>query len=676
MIPLRPTSLIAIVLFLCVPQSYCAAQDKKSQFPKVGVEDFKPINNPIVDSSSSAVILYDRGYISFIGNAKGWFSYVYQRRTRIRVLSKKAFDVATVAVQLRERDDDAEKADNIVAVTYNLDNGAITESHLDKKDIFEDREDKYHKALRFTLPAVREGSIIEYTYTITSDFYFTLPDWDFQSVQYPCLNSEYEVEIPQALFYVVVKQGIHPYAVDKGSEGHASYSVKTRSDGGLAPVSNDLFVTANTTKHRWVMKDVPAMREDSYITNPNNYTDKIELQLSRTYDGRDFHDVMNTWKVATDELLKREDFGQPLSEDNVWLDDLLTKIVANASDPLQQAKAIYYYLQEHMTCTNHYNKYIRTNLRDVVKKNSGSVGDLNLLLIAMLRKKGFNAEPVLLSTREYGFNLAKYPILDRLNYVIARLTLAGKIYYLDIAHPQLGFGQLDGKCYNGHARIISATDSGSVYFEADSLHEKKTTMVFLTSTGKGMDGTYQSNMDLLSSYHVRQRVREMGEKEYFKRMQTAYGDDVIMSNTHIDSLDRKEDPVNVRYDFSLRQGAGESMIYLNPFFGEGVRENPFRAVERKYPVEMPHTTDDIYLLNLEVPKGYVVEELPRSTRVELNGDQGLFEYLIAKQDDMIQLRCRLRLDKATFSPDDYTNLRDFFAFIVKKENEQIVLKKQ
>ena len=130
MIPLRPTSLIAIVLFLCVPQSYCAAQDKKSQFPKVGVEDFKPINNPVVDSSSSAVILYDRGYISFVGNARGWFSYVYQRRTRIRVLNKKAFQAATVEIQLRQNDDDAEKADNIVGTTYNLDNGAITESHL------------------------------------------------------------------------------------------------------------------------------------------------------------------------------------------------------------------------------------------------------------------------------------------------------------------------------------------------------------------------------------------------------------------------------------------------------------------------------------------------------------------------------------------------------------------
>jgi len=134
--------------------------------------------------------------------------------------------------------------------------------------------------------------------------------------------------------------------------------------------------------------------------------------------------------------------------------------------------------------------------------------------------------------------------------------------------------------------------------------------------------------------------------------------------------------VTVRYEFNLKQASGSPMIYFNPFFGEGLRENPFRAADRKYPVEMNHVTDDLYLLNLEIPAGYAVEELPKSAKVAFNGDQGSFEYLIAKLDNTIQLRCRLKLDRASFPPDDYASLRDFYAFIVKKESEQIVLKKQ
>lgn len=675
MIPLlRPIVLIITTLILCLPQRYCAAQDKsKIQFSKPAQGEFKTSGGT---DSTGAVILSDYGSVHFIGNDKGWFSHVFQRHTRIRILNKKAFKLATVEVRLFTRDDDAEKADNITASTYNVENGAVVETRLDKNDIFEDRKDKNHIFKRFTLPAVREGSIIEYSYAITSDYNFHLPDWEFQSIDYPCLSSEYEVEIPQTLTYVVVRQGIHPFSVDKGSEGHGSYRVVQKENSSLITTSNDLFVNANTVKHRWVIKDVPSFGKEGYLSTPYNYLDRIELQLSKTYNGQDSRDVMNTWKTATEELLKREDFGQPLSENTDWLDPWLEKITAGITDPLLQAKAIYYYLQEHLTCTNHYDKYIKTNLRDVLKKNSGTVGDLNLLLVAMLREKGFFADPVLLSTREYGFNLAKYPILDRLNYVIGRLKLRDTVYYLDIAHPQLGFGQLAGNCYNGHARIISKADSGSVYFEADSLREKEMTMVFVSNGEKGLEGSYQSQKGPFESYNIRESVGETGEKEYFSRIQTSYGEDADISQTHIDSLDKKEEPVTVRYVFELKQATGGSMIYFNPFFGDALRENPFKAADRKYPVEMPHATDQTYLFNLEIPEGYVVEEIPKSARVAYNGDQGSFEYLIGQQENTIQMRCHLKLNRAYFTADDYASLRDFYGFIVKKESEQIVLKKK
>jgi hypothetical protein len=34
------------------------------------------------------------------------------------------------------------------------------------------------------------------------------------------------------------------------------------------------------------------------------------------------------------------------------------------------------------------------------------------------------------------------------------------------------------------------------------------------------------------------------------------------------------------------------------------------------------------------------------------------------------------LNKANFQPEDYNTLRDFFAYVVKKQSEQIVFKKK
>ncbi|HXB94350.1 MAG TPA: DUF3857 domain-containing protein [Puia sp.] len=500
---------IAIILCLCLSSLPGNAQDKaKNALGKITPADFTLPVTPIIDSNTSAIILMDKGEVHYVGNKSGWFSYVYTRQTRIKIINKKGIDLATVKIRLYGRDARLEKLSKVSASTFNLENGQIAQTKLDQKDIFQDRLDKERTQVKFSLPGVKEGSIVEYQYTITSEFSDYLPSWEFQWARYPCLFSEYQVEIPQTLSFVLVKQGLHPYAVDKGSEGHASYDVTERPEqsSAMGAPDHNLIVNAITIKHDWVMKNVPAFGDEGYLTTPDNYIDKIDFQLSATYNGEESSNHTNTWAMATEELLKKEDFGAALNLDIAQVDELADKIHVDGEDRLTMAKAVYYYVTHHFVCTNYYDKYIQTTIQDVIKKNSGTVGDINLLLIALLRKKGLEADPVVLSTRDYGFNLATYPVMHKMNYVIVRLLLGGKVFYLDAAHPQLGFGHLDSDCYNGHARIISNTDSGSVYFEADSLKEREITMVLVSMSDKGLEGTWQSTPGAEGSYEVRRSV--------------------------------------------------------------------------------------------------------------------------------------------------------------------------
>jgi hypothetical protein len=79
---------------------------------------------------------------------------------------------------------------------------------------------------------------------------------------------------------------------------------------------------------------------------------------------------------------------------------------------------------------------------------------------------------------------------------------------------------------------------------------------------------------------------------------------------------------------------------------------------------------------MDLPAGYEVDELPKSAKVLFNDDEGFFEYLVARSEEGIQFRSRIKLKKANFTPEDYGTLRDFFGFIVKKQSEQIVFKKK
>ncbi|HLK30648.1 MAG TPA: transglutaminase domain-containing protein, partial [Puia sp.] len=550
-------------LFSIFKSSTAVAQDKDPvTYGKVSVADFKLPPSKAIDSNASAVIIADVGNTSFVGNKNGWVSYVFKRHTRIKIIDKKGIDAATIKIRLYKDGDAQEKLDDVQASSYNLVNGAVVQSKLEKKDIFESKIDKRRIEKKFTLPGVKEDAIIEYSYTITSDFYFNIPEWQFQSIEYPCLWSQYEITIPSLVGYVSLRQGIHPFIIDKTSEGQASYRIKDKAEGNLANPDRDFIVNASTYKRVWAMKEIPAFNVENYISTPYNYVDKIEFQLAKTYNGETTRDVKNTWQKATEELLHQADFGEPLQPDNSDFAEQVNKIVGNEVGDLEKARKIYYYVRDNFTCTDFYSKYITTTLTDVFKKKQGNVGEINLLLAVMLRNARIHADPVLLSTTEFGFNSPYYPIMDRLNYVICRVPISSSVYYLDAAKSMLGFGKLAANCYNGHARIICEKDSGSVYFRPDSVKDSKLTSVFIINDEKGngeMSGAYQSS----PGYFESTLIREKGEKEYFRNMiQNTV--DIKIDSPSIDSLKQYDLPVKIRFGFSYKNNTDQDIIYFSP----------------------------------------------------------------------------------------------------------------
>ena len=659
--------------------SACLAQQKTPIiFGKVAVQDFTIPPSPLMDTGTNAVIIADYGITTFKGNDAGWVSYVFKRKTRIKILNKKAFDLATVRIPLYTDGDATEKLDNFSAVTYNLENGNVVATKMEKNDLFTDKIDKNRVEQKFTLPAVKENAIIEYSYTVLSDFYFNIPQWSFQNIDYPCLWSEYEVTIPSLVGYIFSKRGVHPFFIDKADDGHETYLLKRKNESGI----NDqtFSVSANTVKHRWVMKDVPAFYVENYLSSPENYIDKIDFQLSQTFDGQDVHEVKNSWKKVTEDMLKEKDFAAFITEEegNGWLDKPLATIVKNNTDPLAQAKAIYYYLSNNFTCTNYHSKYIKTTLQDVYKSHKGNVGEINLLLTDMLLRKQVTATPVVLSTRGYGYNYASYPVLGRLDYVICKAVIDNRVYYLDASRPNLGFGHLPDDCYNGHARVIGKADSASVYFLADSVKERQTAFVRIINDPDGKDGlqgNYDRSLGYMASFALRKAISAESQQQYFKNLQLAAGNDIEITETAIDSLTKPEEPVKLHAGFAIKSLAANDIIYFNPVLWGDYRSNPFSAAVRKYPVEMPYPVNQVYVLTMEVPTGFTVDELPKSAKVSFNGGEGFFEYLVQKNDNNIQLRSSVTMSRASFDPEEYNSLREFFGYIVKKQSEQIVFKK-
>jgi hypothetical protein len=673
---------IAFAVFInSLPGLFLHAQKIPVQFGKLSAADFTLPASPAVDSNAAAVIVADYGETSFKGNANGWISYVLKKKKRIKIINKQAFDLATVTIPLYTDDEQTEKLDDITATAYNLEGEKVVSTKLERKELFSEKIDKNRVIKKFTIPGVRENSIIEYSYTIISDFYFNIPYWEFQDTEYPTLWSEYQVSIPSLVSYVFNKRGYHAFFIDKADEGKENYTIRQSKDSrGMSGAEQTFNVNTYTVKHRWVMKDVNAFGHEKFLYSPENYQDQIDFQLSKIYDGQDTKDVKNTWAKQNEDMLKDADFGRFMDpdEDMSWLDDVLKPIINPNASRLEQAKQVYYFVADNFTCTDHHHRYMRYPLREIVKAKKGNVAEINLLLTALLRRLHIEAAPVVLSTRQAGINYDSYPVLSRLDYVICRFAMDDVNYFLDASQHELGFGHLPADCFNGHGRIISATETGPVYLTADTIKEVRNTMVHFTA-GSGKDkslaGTCTVQYGHLESFNHRHAIAEKGLPAFFQTIAGNGGDEWAMKESWVDSLDKREFPLTAHFNVTWNSFGNNDLVYLSPFLWGGYKSNPFSAAERRYPVEMSYPINESYYFNFDIPEGYTVDEMPKSLRASYNVKDGSFEYLIQRTDNAIQLKSTLVLKKAIFDPEDYASLRDFFALVVKKQAEQIVFKK-
>lgn len=647
------------------------------KFGKVSESDFN-IKNMAVDTGASAIVLADVGSTQVKGNHKGSFSLEYKRLRRILIRKSSAYDYASVTIPLYAVGEGEEELKDLKAVTYNYENGKVAETKLNTKTaVLKEKVNKNKILKKFAFANVREGSIIEYEYIISSDFLFNIQPWVFQQ-EIPVLWSQYTVSLPQFLNYISVPQGGLSYYLKERKDKVGSYSVDVKRNavygGGME--SDRINISCGISDFRWVMKDVPAFNEEAYTSSPENYVAKLEFQLAGYLEPLEPEKIMTTWEDMTKRLLKREDFGQQIEKSADWISPFVKNAVGAASTWEEKARKIYNYVRDQFTCTDYDQLFVQESLKKVAEKKAGGVAEINLLLTAMLRNAGLDAEPVILSTRENGFAYENYPILSRFNYVICRLKAEGKEWLLDAARPGMGFGKLHYECYNGHARVVNDAAT-PIKLNANQVIEKSESFFQVFSSKDSIVTQVRKLYGYYESMQARKKIGVEGNESFIKELKTQYGNDIAISDLKYDSLQNENVPLTVYYTLrSVNENA--DILYVNPVLGERFKQNPLKASERLYPVEMPYRINDTYNLVLQMPDGYVLDELPKSVtlKLEQNGNKVFFEYKISSSANYIMMQYRLFIDETIFFPAEYNGIREFFAKVVAKLDEQIVLKKK
>ncbi|WP_295123323.1 DUF3857 domain-containing protein [uncultured Chitinophaga sp.] len=312
-------------VFSCMLILQATAQDKLDvKYGKISVEDFQSTYK--VDTGASAVVLFDIGSTEFEAD-RGWFQLVFKRHRRVKIINKNGYDAANEAISVYVSGASEERLSNLRGATYNLEDNKVVTTQLENKSVFTDKYTKKHSLKKFTMPNVREGSIIEYSYTITSDFLFNLQPWEFQSADYPTLWSEYKVGIPAWIEYIFLRKGyLLEHIPNKPVTTNKSLTFRFDQGGGGATTSESYSVPITT--HRWVYKDVPALKKEDFTTTMDNHLSSIRFQQSALrIPEQPVKPIVSTWPKLYEEYMKAEMAGGSLTESNNFLADKVDELI-------------------------------------------------------------------------------------------------------------------------------------------------------------------------------------------------------------------------------------------------------------------------------------------------------------------------------------------------------------
>ncbi|AXE21088.1 transglutaminase [Runella rosea] len=643
----------------CLFTASLFAQEKKAVFGEIPLDDVTMKAYPL-DTTADAVALYDYGETTYDYKSSDIFiNLTYHGR--IKILKKSALGRATISIPFfRGMGKTDELVTDIKGFTHNFVNGQVVKEKLTKEMIFNEKLSDNYSQYKFTLPNVREGSVIEFSYTISTPMSLTNnpKTWTFQGTT-PVRWSEYRIVIPDVLFYRMLMSGYLPLAINENK-----------------PI-NTMFAGENmgAVLYRLVVKDAPAFRDEPYITTPSDYVSKIDFELaSVNWTGVYTKNFSLDYASMNKTLLEDSDFGEQLKRTN-FLKSIAADIKAKNADTTAQWQAAMKYVTSNVKWDGKTSIYSKS-LKKVLEKKEGDSGDMNLLLIALLREMDYDANPLVLSTRSHGLINESYALLKKFNYVVAHISKDGKDVLLDATDEFLKAGVLPIECLNQIGWLVHPTDAHFVNIqpiEQDREYEKAD---FSISEDGELTGTFLKSYGGYSAVSARNVFKEEGKEKFLEEIKKAKSSWTI-TKAEYKNLNDIDMALEANYDVSMTDFVTKAgnLLYLKPMLGEGYTTNPFKAEERAFPVDFGYSTEETFLANFQIPKGYAVAEMPKTGVVSLPSGGGRFTYTVSVNEQKISLISRYQLKKPTYTAEEYGLLRAFFDAIIAKHNEQIVLKK-
>lgn len=597
------------------------------------------------EPDAGAVVLGEVGRSYFIGSLLHT-----SKHFRTKILDNKASDKGNTVIRYYAGNDQQEMITELKAQTMRTEGGKEVVTKLSKNDFFDVDAGNGYKEIRFTFPQVEAGTIMEYEYTLISKNLTFLDGWVFPN-DIPTVFSKYSIDIPEGLDYRMFGQGSH-------------------------------FAQANQNRKpnqaEWLLTSLRSMKPEPYMNNFIDHVDKVEFQLAGYipankggYSGqKGYQSVLNNWQKLADDLYGIDDFKSYFRNNSMAKS--LQEIPMSGDNPQAKAKSAYEYVQKNFTHNGKSGFVPSHSMKEVLESKTGSIAELNLLLIALLNSQEIPAYPVLISTKGNGrANLIDFPFALQFDELIVAAYWEETPTFLNVYDKQLDFGYLPLDNLVEQGFVVKASESQVISLTTNhksGIHQ----MVNISVSDNQLSLAHQIRYMDYDAVDLKRKINAQKAGDW-------HGLFNLDKDAKIVDVEEKEvagKKKQYQIGFTLHREIGENLelLLIQPLPFVRLSENPFKETERNFPVDFNFPFTDNYTTVLQIPENYELDDYPEELIIAMPDNLAAFMYKPVLVNNTLRINLVWQLNEDMIEAEHYPALKSFMEQMAAKIKEPIVLK--
>ncbi|MFC3161435.1 Transglutaminase-like superfamily protein [Chryseobacterium arachidis] len=618
------------------------------EYPKFNDADLSK-QKSVLDENAPAEILYKSLHFNIDYNTGNLIKKAFYR---VKIYDKdKAEDWLNLEIPLYQNGSDQETISKIKAFTYNLENGASVATKVDKSSKYKSKESKYVSISKFAFPNVKNGSVIEYQYEVVSPFLYVIPEILIET-DTPSLYTEYVLDSPSNIAYNVNYTG---FLNPKHKE-----------------VTEKMMYGLNYRTYRFGYENIKGFKAEKFVNNDRNYRTKISAELHST-NFKELKLYSSSWEQIKERLYENEDFGGELKKTRLAKENMPSHI-AEISNEIEKANAVFNYVKNTFTWNKDRGIYTEGGIKKMLETKTGNAAEINLFLVMMLREAGIKADPLTISTINNGLINIASPNVSNMNFVIAAIQTKDGFHLYDATAKQSAMDQLPPRDWNQFGILINKEKVQQL-----SMVNAKTSFTYLTADAKinddgSISGTYSDKDTGTYAMFAKESYDDNADK--YKKQ---YKDNYAIDFTGIDSKVLENGDFESTMKFSsdnLIDKIGKKMI-INPMLFLNKNSNEFdQTEERKFMIDFTSPFTRIKKIALEIPEGYVVEEMPKNKKIVTDDKEIEYSYTAEQKGNKLEVVSTTKILSPNYSKEYYPAFKQIWGVASKQENQVISLVKK